>query len=262
MWNRRVCGIGTPGAAGLQPVQPHARARLCPRDRKVKDFLGAGADGPAGLCATADVHACLICLTTIPELDVHGRQELFAHALAALASPHDLANQVHDVHKDQDGRIPAVVYDIPRDQDVTDAGAGTGHSAGAVPGHPHGVFTRRERPAGMGASQFPGRPARDFGCPAVNAERSGEGPLLRPSPPVFGLRKSARSRSAPASGRMLRLPRSVLATFTHPRYRPGDLDVAARSMMWRRDSWEDQVASAPDALSSPPSLVRIRGAPA
>jgi hypothetical protein len=78
----------------------------------VVDFRGAGADTPGDLHAGAEVHAGLICLTAVPELDIDRQRELFTHALTDLATLLDLVNQALEVHEDQNANVS--VYDIPR----------------------------------------------------------------------------------------------------------------------------------------------------
>jgi hypothetical protein len=82
--------------------------------RNVEDFRGAGGDAPGGLYAGAEVHAGLICLTAVPELDIDLQRELFGHALTELTTLPDLVNQALEVHQDQDDNISIVAYDIPR----------------------------------------------------------------------------------------------------------------------------------------------------
>jgi hypothetical protein len=85
--------------------------------RNVEDFRGAGGDAPGGFYAGAEVHAGLICLTAVPELDIDLQRDLFAHALTALTTLPDLVNQALEVHEVQDGHISMVVYEIPRNID-------------------------------------------------------------------------------------------------------------------------------------------------
>lgn len=68
---------------------------------------------PGGFYAGAEVHAGLVCLTAVPELDIDRQRTLFAHALIELTDLPDLINQALDVHEDEDG-ISVIVYDIPR----------------------------------------------------------------------------------------------------------------------------------------------------
>jgi Domain of unknown function (DUF5615) len=81
--------------------------------RNAQDFRGAGEADPGGLHAGIEVHAGLICLDSALELDFDLQQELFRHALEALAALPDLVNQALEVYLHEDGSVTVAVYEIP-----------------------------------------------------------------------------------------------------------------------------------------------------
>jgi len=78
-----------------------------------KTSRGAGPANPGGLHAVAEVHAGLICLDSALDLDFDLQQELFTHALDALAELPDLINQALEVYENENGLISVNLYDIP-----------------------------------------------------------------------------------------------------------------------------------------------------
>jgi hypothetical protein len=81
--------------------------------RNAQDFRGAGKTNPGGLHAEVEVHAGLICLDSALEMDLDLQQELFKHALNALAELPDLINQALEIYEHEDGLISVNTYDIP-----------------------------------------------------------------------------------------------------------------------------------------------------
>jgi hypothetical protein len=81
--------------------------------RNAQDFRGAGKANPGGLHGSAEVHAGLICLDSALEMDIDLQQELFRHALNALAELPDLINQALEVYEHDSGLISVNMYDIP-----------------------------------------------------------------------------------------------------------------------------------------------------
>jgi hypothetical protein len=78
-----------------------------------QDFRGGGEADPGGLHAATEVHPGLICLNSTLELDIELQQELFGHALEALAEIPDLINQALEVFQNEDGSISISLYEIP-----------------------------------------------------------------------------------------------------------------------------------------------------
>lgn len=78
-----------------------------------QDFRGSGEDAPGGLYATIEMHAGLICLSSVRRMDLNAQRELFEIALKELAELPDLINQVLEVTEEASGEVVVTVYELP-----------------------------------------------------------------------------------------------------------------------------------------------------
>ena len=78
-----------------------------------QDFRGSGEDAPGGLYATIEMHAGLICLSSVRRMDLNAQRELFEIALKELAELPNLINQVLEVTEEASGEVVVTVYELP-----------------------------------------------------------------------------------------------------------------------------------------------------
>lgn len=103
--------------------------------RNAWDFRGEGAGSPSGLHARVEVHAGLICLDAVEELDFDLQRELFRIALAELTELDDLINQALDIFLDEGWKASVEIYEIPspgRSVDGVKDTTRNGYSSGAA----------------------------------------------------------------------------------------------------------------------------------
>jgi hypothetical protein len=80
--------------------------------RNARDFRGAGSGNPGGLHAAAELHAGLICIDAVIDLDFDLQHELFQIALGELTQLDDLTNQALEIVLGESGDVTVEVYDI------------------------------------------------------------------------------------------------------------------------------------------------------
>ncbi|OIR00197.1 hypothetical protein GALL_176540 [mine drainage metagenome] len=77
------------------------------------DFRGGGPGKLGGEHARQPIHAGLVCLNSVHDLDLQRQLDLFQIALDELAAMDDLVNKALEVFEDEDGSIEVSLYDIP-----------------------------------------------------------------------------------------------------------------------------------------------------
>ena len=77
------------------------------------DFRGGGPSKLGGEHAKQRIHAGLICLNSVHQMDLIRQRDLFQLTLNAIASMDDLVNQALEVFELEDGSIRMDIYDIP-----------------------------------------------------------------------------------------------------------------------------------------------------